>query len=117
MKNLYYFTLVNENIIKKYDFKRYLDNLHILKTYEKRLIFDKQNIILNTNKKELNIRTFLNCVNQFLEKTNVFNFNSNKYVTLLYLRQQYNFINYNFDLSKKKLNKICNDINNTIINF
>lgn len=109
MKELYYYIYINERIIKKYDYKKYESNIKLFERYK----FNNQ--IVTINNKNFKLKEFIKIVNKFLNNLRFNNFNSSYYITFLYLKDQINYLNNNYKLSNKKVNKIVNNINYTIL--
>lgn len=113
MKELYYYIYINERIIKQYNYKKYESNLKLFERYIKNYKFNNQTI--NINNKNYKLKDYIKIVNKFLNNLRFKDLNSCYYVTFLYLKDSINYIDNNYKLSNKQINKYCNDIHNTIL--
>ena len=113
MKELYYYKYINERIIKKYNYKKYESNLKLFERYIKHYKFNNQ--IVTINNKNYKLKDYIKIVNKFLNKLRFNNFNSCSYVTYIYLKDNINYIDNNYKLSNKQINKYCLNIHNTIL--
>lgn len=119
MNEYYYINFLNECIIRpvylKHDmFNKYKSNQDLINKAVVSINYNNQTIKLNDNK-QFKLKEFINKSKNLNNKPlKNLDLNNHSYVNKLYLNDQINYINNNYNISKKELIKTCNTIYNSL---